>query len=249
MKNFYDKIIFGSSIKAIYFAINSKLHGESVLLLNQYGFLGGDITESLTCFKPISFFNEMNLLDAFSKSFFYQDSFNVVVNPEYVKFFLLEKLQSNQIDFLFHVFPFEIILKNESVELKLITKENHISISCNTLYDATDNNILFNIYHNKNYTSTKSLNFFITKTNKPEPLILDNVEFIKLNDGRFFATIKFENQLNNFFDYQEFEIVKKFDLQLKKFGSRIQVLPLRPQYESSLKELNINNKLISLKSN
>ncbi len=47
IKNKYKNIVYGASIKGIVKSIELMQEGNSVLLLNKFGFTGGSITEAL----------------------------------------------------------------------------------------------------------------------------------------------------------------------------------------------------------
>lgn len=246
IKNYYDIIVFGGSISAVRYASLNRKQGKSVLLINNYGFLGGAVTESYSCMQSIGDLND-NLINKLIKQNFYKDEKSVLLNPEVVKIILQQELLSSKVDILFHVTPESISFENESAIIYLIAKEGKISAACNYIIDGTEHGQLIMSYSNKNFLCSNKVNMFLTKPNcKMHFENSEKVRSVELNDGRVWTSIKTEQKNYEFYDYGEHALILHFEQSIKSSGSRIQLLPVRSEAEVSIEFPKINNQLFHL---
>lgn len=231
IKSEYDIVVFGASISSVGYAIKQKRNDKSILLINQLGFLGGSVTESYSCFQSIKNLNQNQFATSLIEENFYRNDDFVLLNPERVKIVLQRELELAKVDMLFHVFPEKVYYKNDIACITLIAKEGNIQINAKKIIDGTEHGQLFNLINQDQKKITK-VNLFITRTNSELQFDeLDQINAIKLNDSRYWLSIKTNQEPNEFYDYGEHELVLKLERLIKKSNSRIQLLPVRSEYE------------------
>ncbi|MCX8011246.1 MAG: FAD-dependent oxidoreductase, partial [Ignavibacteria bacterium] len=196
----YDVIINGASFLGIVLAMKYKLMNKSVLLINEYGFVGGSITESLNCLQKICDFSEAsitkNLISEILKeknSLIFKEQSHILFNPEVVKYSLQKQLEKFGVDLLFHVMPFEIKLQNQKItELTLFGREGKINFDGEIFIDASSNYQLLSLVTPlKNYIEKTNYNLFISsKSELPSSAFIDAQRWYKLDDGRYWVSFK-----------------------------------------------------------
>lgn len=237
MQTHYDYIIYKASLNGIKLAKKLKDQGKNVLVINTVGFCGDSITETLNLYQS----KEFVLKFPFSEklSFIYQDDKNVVLEPETLKLELHRFLVSNDIEHLFYV-NIEQINENQII---LLAKEGSIKINFEFLVDSSDNLDIYRYFYS-DYQFTDAYIHLIT--NKPlENGIIDQYEWIKylkLNDNRYFVTLKNDEKNLLKLDNRMIEILIEFDKNI--YPIRSQVVPgnthkVFPKPEKSIIKENI----------
>ncbi len=186
-KNQFDYIIYGATIPGVVLAIKKAQENKSVLLINHYGFLGGNITESLSCLQIIDplclgeitaqIFNALktkqNGLPAVGDNAF-------LLDPEAVKITLQEFMEQVPVHVLYHVRAIKISAETETgLVVSLSAKEGVLNITGKTVVDTTDEQHLQMLLRGKNIEQQKyRLNVIIRsehlsflQTFKPKALI------------------------------------------------------------------------------
>lgn len=232
LKNEYDIVVYGAGISAVRHAVNQKRMGKEVLLINQYGFLGGAVTEAYSCLQSVNNLSidnfTKNLLD---ENFYLQPNF-AILNPEHVKIILQQELQEAEVDMLFHVLPEKISVEKDSADLYMIAKEGNVSIRAKRIIDGTEHGHLFSLKENNIKIGVKSVNLFVTEPDSDLFLAEKNeIMKVKLNDERYWLSVQINQKQNDFYDYGEHELILSLEDLIKKFKSRIQLLPVRSEFE------------------
>ncbi|MDP4175655.1 MAG: FAD-dependent oxidoreductase [Bacteroidota bacterium] len=230
----YDQIVYGGSPAAIIYALIKKKQGEKVLLINNFGFLGGSITSGLNCYQEISknkregYYSEFhNAIEKSSNGFLFNENNKVIINPEEMKMQSLKILQKYEIDMLFHVNPADYkYTSDQMIELDLIAKEGMLKILCHKLIDASENLLIMKIKRRQYLRAIYNrVNIFITP---PLKVSFDkNIEIInsiKLNDGRYWISL--DSSKDNIQGENVDDIIERFNLSLKYSGARIQLIPI-----------------------
>lgn len=229
----YDYIIYSASLAGVLTAIDFSKKGNSVLLLNFYGFTGGSITESLNCYQII----DEEYFDGYAKILFskitnakngilYYSGNKFILNPETVKIILQEELQNSNVDLLFHIVPFYLQQNADYVEVSLTGKEGIFQIKGKAIIDASDE---FDLLKLENVT--RSLigiyyNLFLTGIKNDEWQSYEFLnKFIKLNDNRFWVSLKIPKTDNEYFiENASQNILNDFEEFVQKSGGRVQLI-------------------------
>lgn len=229
----YDYIIYSASLAGVLTAIDFSNKGNSVLLLNFYGFTGGSITESLNCYQTI---NENHLNEAAKKVFdtirytkhgiLCQNKNNFIINPETIKIVLQEELENSNVDFLFHIVPFYLKQKDDYVEVSLTGKEGIFQIKGKAIIDASDE---FDLLKLENVTrSLKGIyyNLFLTGIKNDEWQSYEFLnKFIKMNDNRYWVSLKIPKTDNEYFiENASQNFLNDFEEFVQKSGGRVQLI-------------------------
>lgn len=144
MKDKYDHIIWGANANGITLASELIQQGQSVLLLNKFGFPGGNVTESLSCFfsKNGNSNNEFEtgLIDSVRKLRFgvlFENDEKLLLHPEAVKRALWEEIDRINMEFLFHVIPIGIE-RGDFHQLQLFGRQGHFCLSAKEIHDLSE---------------------------------------------------------------------------------------------------------------
>lgn len=265
----YDYIIYSANLLGCVYAINIAKKGASVLLLNNYGFAGGDLTNSLSCFQKISE-NEIsgttkeiyqNIISK-KNSMFYKNHNELVLNPETVKIVLQEILIDNKIDLLFHVLPIKVIKEENHKNIYLSAREGTIVKMSNNIIDTSEAFSLMKFAGLKKKLSKCCFNLFLCKSSSAEKDNYDKIvlhksvnRFIKLNDSRYLISLNIpfpENEL--FLENIAQKILNEFEMFALENGGRVQLVAPQTfrKYEIENNEFDLelisHPKLISKKS-
>ncbi len=242
----YDYIVYGAGIAGTFFAVKKASESKSVLLLNNYGFPGENITECLYCFQKIT----ENKISKNVKTFydtvtsgvnlpFWQKDDSILLNPESVKINLLKKLEVNQVELLFHVKPQKISLeKDSSICISLLGKEGVISVHGRKCIDCSDEYSLTFLQRPHPEIKKRFVNIFITPPANEKFLKFRKIiKSVSLRDGRYWISIGIDSKDDMFAENAVHEILEDFSKLLDKSKSRIQLLPLRSEYTYSSEDL------------
>ncbi len=232
----FDYIIYSASIPGVIYSIVKSMNSKSVLLLNNYGFPGGSITENLNCHQDIDVKKLGRLTQEFYDSIIsgndkplYQKDNYAIINPEAVKINLQQKLEQNEIDLLFHVTAEKIIFDNDGIiNVTLLGKEGEIIVKGKKCLDASDDYSVVNLLNGNRSVNVRFINLFITPPSDNKFLSFDRIKkAIPLRDGRYWISLSIEIEDETFVENESHEVLELFRNELEKSNSRIQILPLK----------------------
>ncbi len=235
----YDYIIYPANLSGCIFAIKKAKEGASVLLLNDYGFPGGGLTNSLCCYQAVSKEN----LDGLTKdifhnivsrknSVFYEENNSYVLNPETIKISLQEMLELNNINLLFHVFPIDIKNNDNTKSIFLTAREGTIEKQSLNIIDTSENFSLIKFFGLKKKLVKCYLNIFLCQSSQYETSDFDSIirhssvdKNIKLNDSRYWVSLNIPITKNEMFieNFSQ-EILNEFEIYALNNGFRVQLV-------------------------
>ncbi|PIQ09186.1 MAG: hypothetical protein COW71_07805 [Ignavibacteriales bacterium CG18_big_fil_WC_8_21_14_2_50_31_20] len=231
MKDKFDYIVYGASIAGCLIAIQKANEDNEVLLINNFGFPGGSISESLNCLQQIESTNcdALNYLvseiekDKFG--FLYKKMNTVIVNPEIIKYKLQTMLINSSVTPLFHGKPFEIETLVNKKFLSVSLKEGIMKFKYDKLIDASDNYDLFTtLFPHESQNVSTEINCVTTRLKESSLLDFKDIHnTVKLNNGRYWVSFKLGN--DSTFKPNGQNILDEFSATLLKSNNRIQLLP------------------------
>jgi len=253
----YDYIIYSASLAGVLTAIDLSKKGNSVLLLNFYGFTGGSITESLNCYQ----FAEVKSLSATAKNLFeniinskhgilYRSENEFVFNPETLKMILQEEIENSNFDLLFHIVPFYLKQREDHVEFSVTGKEGIFNVKGKIIIDASDEYDLLKLENVKRSVKEIYYNLFLTgmKGDKWQSFERLN-KFIKLDDNRYWASLKIPKPENDFFiENASQKILNQFEEAVQKNEGRVQLIAPQSQKIYEVDKLKISEKIYHINS-
>lgn len=252
----FDYIIYSASLSGVLTAIDFSNKGNSVLLLNFYGFTGGSITESLNCYQTI---NENHLNEAAKKVFdtirytkhgiFCQNKNNFIINPESIKIVLQEELEKSNVDLLFHIVPFYLKQKEGFVEVSLTGKEGIFHVKGRTIIDASEEYVLLRLENVNRSLTGLYYSMFLTGLDNDDWQSFKSInKFIKLNDNRYWVSLKIPTPENeSFIENNSQKIVNEFEDIVQKSGGRIQLLASQTQKIYDLDKLKVSEGIFHIR--
>lgn len=243
INKFYDYIIYPSNLIGCVTAMIKSREGADVLLLNNYGFPGGELTHSLCCHQFLdddiisgNTLEIYNQIIAEKHSVFYRYMNQVVLNPETVKFVLQRFLEQNKIDLLFHVIPYSIINSHSNYEINLSAKEGQLSYSAKKIIDCSENFALMKLTGINRSLTEANFNLFVSKAgsdgfnidlSKDEEMVHHHSvkKFIQLFDLRFWVSLNIPIRDEEIFlDNVAQKILNEYEIYLLTKGSRVQLI-------------------------
>jgi hypothetical protein len=239
----YDYVIYPANLVGCITAIKKSSEGAEVLLLNNYGFPGGELTHSLCCHqylddkiisgKTLEIYKQ--IVDE-KHSIFYRYMNQVVINPETVKFVLQKNLEQTKIDLLFHVIPYSITKSKSNYEINLSAKEGQLIYSAKKIIDCSENFALMKLYGINRKLVEANFNLFVSKSgsngfnidlSKDEEIVRHHSvkKFVQLFDLRFWVSLKIpieEEEL--FLENEAQKILNEYEIYLLTKGARVQLI-------------------------
>ncbi len=227
IRSFYDYIVLGATLPGVLFAAERSRAGYSVLLTNQYGFPGGNVTEVLNCLQEIPQTSDAVTSELY-RSIAVDNSAASVVNPESVKYALQKFLESTQVDLYFHVIPKQITTDTASeISVALLAKEGLTVVRGKYLLDASDELYGARIFGLPLSFGERSINLFTTPPNDLSFLSFAKIRRAeKLDDGRYWLSLRIDSKDELFREDETHQLLDEFRVVLERSGSRIQILPL-----------------------
>jgi RAB protein geranylgeranyltransferase component A len=216
MDKYYDVVVYKASLYGIFLAEKFKKENKKVLILNNLGFCGGEITETLNLLQKKNGLNKFGFADKFG--YLYEDSESVVLEPETVKFYLHKFLVESNIEHLFYVHPFKV----EGNRLFLMAKEGEVVIDFGVLIDASET---YDILRMMGYDLSVESAYVHLLTNRTLPTLIPSelYKFLNLKDNRSFVTIANGERELVKIDNRMTEIL--IDFESKIFPIRLQIVP------------------------
>jgi hypothetical protein len=253
----YDYIIYSASLSGVLTAIDLSKKGNSVLLLNFYGFMGGSITESLNCQQ----FIDEESLNGSAKTLFEkiketkhailnQSGNEFVLNPETIKIILQKEVENSNVDLLFHIVPFYLKQREDYVEFSVTGKEGIFQIKGKTIVDASDEFELMKLENVKRSLKEIYYNLFLTvlKDDKWQSFKLINT-LIKLDDNRYWVSLSIPKPDNDFFiENASQNILNQFEEIVQESGGRVQLVAPQSQKHYKVDKLKISNSVCHIKN-
>lgn len=227
----YDYIIYGASIPGSLLVAELIQLGKSVLILNEYGFPGGSLTESLNCYQSVNSFSPKveKVIDKINENkpgTFNKTDDGIFFNPESVKFAIQKILDESKVDLLYHVKIVELRSESNNVQVKVSGKEGELNFNCGRLIDATDGHLLSNIISENSLPKNIEYNLITSGVKEADCKSLPYVNrLLSLDDGRVFLNFKYDISENLFIENFIQSEISKIDELLKMQGGRIQLLP------------------------
>jgi len=227
----FDYIIYGTSLSGCLLAIKKANAGARVLLVNNFGFPGGLITESLSCFQTVKNLKSELLQNLFSSikndsyGILYEKNYNFILNPESVKFHLQGAIEKSEIVTLFHATPVKIKQEQNQTFLTLLLREGQKDFQYNKLIDASDNYYLFNSIDVGALECQQSVISLIIAKPIDDKFIKFKYlsDIVRLKDGRYWISMKINPAKKTEIEFHR--ILVKFSKVLLESRSRIQLLP------------------------
>lgn len=243
IKKLYDYIIYPANLTGCVTAISKANEGAEILLLNNYGFPGGELTHSLCCHqfidddiisgKTLEIYNQ---IVEEKHSIFYRYMNQIVLNPETVKFVLQRFLEQNKIDLLFHVIPYSIIKLKSNYEINLSAKEGQLIYSAKKIIDCSENFALMKLSGVNRKLTEANFNLFVSKSgsngfnidlSKEEQIVRHKFvkKFIQLFDLRFWVSLNIPIEGEEIFLENEAQkILNEYEIYLLTKGARVQLI-------------------------
>lgn len=256
----YDYIIYPANLLGCIHAIKLAKKGAAVLLLNNYGFAGGDLTHSLFCYQKI-LQNEFsgttkeifNNIVSKKNCVFYKNQDELVLNPETVKIVLQEVLVQNQVELLFHSLPFNVTKEGNLKNIFLSAKEGTIIKRTNNIIDTSENYSLMRFVGLKKKLSRCNFNLFMCKSSLSESENYDKIishpsvhHYIKLDDSRYWISLNIpitDNEL--FIENISQKVLNEFEMFTLENGGRVQLVAPQTFRKYDIVENESDSELIS----
>ncbi len=229
IKEFYDYIIYGAGYKGITLAEKLSEMGADVLLLNRYGFPGGDITEALDLIAPaITDHPFLEKIKIYPSGFFYEDKDKIILNPEVVKILLLKRIIDSKLDTLFHIHPWKIESSPDSFGVSIAAREGNRIINSKILIDtSSESELLKPILPAGDKSFSLSLNLLINRKNMNGNIqLLKEYSPVSLTGNLLFLSTELKNRNNLNID-PEHEAIKIIRDKSLEHGFTIYLLPLK----------------------
>jgi hypothetical protein len=253
----YDYIIYSASLAGVLTAIDLSNKGNSVLLLNFYGFMGGSITESLNCCQAIDeeslYGSTKNLFNKVKKArhgILYQSGNEFILNPETIKIILQEEIENSIVDLLFHIVPFYLKQREDHVEFSVTGKEGIFHIKGKTIIDASDEFDLLKLENASRDLKEIYYNLFLTELKDDHWQSFTHVnKFIKLDDNRYWVSLNIPKTDNEFFiENASQKILNQFEEVVQKSEGRVQLVAPQSQKIYEVDKLKISNSVYHIKN-
>lgn len=253
----YDYIIYSASLAGVLTAINLSKKGNSVLLLNFYGFMGGSITECLNCYQLV---DENNLNGSVKKLFgkikeakhglLYQSANEFVLNPETIKIILQSEIENSNVDLLFHIVPFYLKQREDHVDFSVTGKEGIFHIKGKTIIDASDEFDLLKLENANRSLKGIYYNLFLTGLKDDQWQSFTHVnKFIKLDDSRYWVSLSIPKPDNEFFiENASQKILNQFEEVVQTSGGRIQLVAPQSQKIYAIEKRKISENIFHIKN-
>jgi hypothetical protein len=253
----YDYIICSASLAGVLTVIDLSKKGNSVLLLNFYGFMGGSITESLNCYQ----FIDEKKLDGSVKNLFdriknakhgilYQSGNEFILNPETIKITLQEEIENSSVDLLFHIVPFYLKQRETNLEFSVTGKEGILHIKGKTIIDASDEFDLLKLENVKRSVKEIYYNLFLTGLKDDLWQSFEHLNrFIKLDDNRYWVSLSIPKPDNEFFiENASQKILNDFEDIVQKSEGRVQLVAPQSQKIYEVNKLKISENIFHIKN-
>lgn len=229
----YDYLIYPANLLGIVAAKKLIRRHNKILLINRYGFAGGNITSALNIVQKSmhndssSTYSIFNLLER-ENGFFLREEEQIILNPEIFKFVCQKQLTDINVELLFHVRPIDCQETNKHFLLKLISREGLIEIKAKRIIDLSEGQELSIL---NNSLSKKLVTQKINLISAPikNKIGFEKIEFYKLlDDGRMFISQKIYSE-SEVDEMKAQETINEISEILHNCGSRVQILPVESQ--------------------
>lgn len=246
----YDIVIYGATVRGVVAAVNNKLQGKDVLLLNYYGFPGGSITESLNCLQEMPGNQNSgiirNILEKYRSencSMLYEYDGLSLLNPEILKYTLQRELSEHGIEVLYHVQPMKTHYYDNCFYLQLLGKEGIIEVVSENLADASpDHRLIISAGYAQPEAVCQRHNIFLSAGTSELPSLQEDYQGLSrlctLSDGRIWLSYDVVETNPLLVEKRSQEIFNFVSDRLSGSGRRIQIVPAQPHILYSYPETN-----------
>lgn len=236
MKKIYDVLIWGASLSGLEKAVELQEQGKEVLVLNKFGFPGGNFTEALSCLTDDVFFSgdpfRERVRSSVSELNFgvvYNQNNELILHPEAVKRAAWEEITANGLQVIFHLTPLHMVRNGEMTELTVFGREGTFALKAREVLDYSDNRWLTGLEGQPWYQDRIRINCFFRDMNRE---MEDHFGFQRVAETSVGCFAVFEK---NGVHWEDVE--RQFNRTLdelavngwKKFGIRMLIMPVYPE--------------------
>lgn len=236
MKKIYDAIIWGASLSGLEKALELQKQEKDVLVLNRFGFPGGNFTEALSCLADDVFFSDNTFrqrlrsrLSQLNFGVVYNQNDELILHPEAVKRAAWEEITTNGLQVIFHLTPLHVDRNEETSELTVFGREGTFTFNAREVLDYSDNRLLTGLEGQPLYRDRIRINCFFKDMNRE---MENHFGFQRVEETSvgYFAVFQkdgvpwedVERQFNRTLDELAVE-------GWKKFGVRMMIMPVYPE--------------------
>lgn len=224
LKNKYDLVIYGAGIWALEWARLARKNFHDILVINEYGFAGGALSENLCCLqtKPAGSVQIINLLNKPGLNIAKEIGQFLFIDPELAKYHFMEILLAENIDILWHVSPLSLNLGER--KLLLNAREGQIQIMADYFVDASETGLFARVAGlYKFMPQIGYYNFFVKGDSIPRN---ENIMQFQLAQKNYILSMRIANNsaiLNENMILDDFE---KYIRQLRKSNTLVTKVPV-----------------------
>lgn len=236
MDKIYDTIIWGASLAGLEKALELKEKGQEVLVLNKFGFPGGNITEALSClvdensFAGSAFRERLySRVSQLNFGVIHSQANELILHPESVKRAAWEEITTNNLPVIFHLTPLQFDRSKEKTSLKVFGREGTFTLNARELLDYSDNRFLSGLETQSDYQDEIRINCFFKDMNREMEHHFGFRHVVKTSVGYYAVYQKsgipwgdIEKHFNKSLDELSVE-------GWKKYGIRMLIMPVYPE--------------------
>ncbi|HKL37863.1 MAG TPA: FAD-dependent oxidoreductase [Bacteroidales bacterium] len=236
MEKIYDTIIWGASLRGLEKALELQKQGNDVLVVNKFGFPGGNLTEALSCLTGDGFFTGSSFRERL-RARLSELNFGVVSNqnnelilhPEAVKRASWEQITANGLQVIFHLTPLQVNKNGEITELTVFGREGTFTLRTHELLDLSDNRLLTGLEGQPSYQDRIRINCFFKDMN---PEMENHFGFQRVEETSVGYFAVFQKDQVHWADVERHFNITLDELAVegwKKFGVRMLIMPVYPE--------------------
>jgi hypothetical protein len=173
MDKIYDTIIWGASLAGLEKALELKEKGQEVLVVNKFGFPGGNITEALSCLMDEKDFEGSSLrkrlrsrVSELNFGVINSNNNELILHPETVKRAAWEEITFSNLPVIFHLTPLQIDRGKETSSLRVFGRKGTFTLNARALLDYSDNRFLSGLEEQSGYQDQIRINCFFKDMNR-----------------------------------------------------------------------------------
>ncbi|TGE25810.1 FAD-dependent oxidoreductase [Hymenobacter aquaticus] len=237
----YDYVVYGASVGGILLALHYAAAGNTVLVLNPYGFPGGSVTESLSCLQQRPVAATPHARQLFGQLFanpyatVYEAEEGCVLNPEVIKIGLQHALEASAVALLFHVKARALAPAGPDgyATLSVIGKEGEFSVRARRVLDATDAGHLTRLVRRTGQLTGARLCVFTSPVPEAAAATMQALaglqQAVRLPDGRYWLALGLPAAHPTFVETTANDMLDTLTAALAPLGARLQIVPAETQ--------------------